>query len=220
MRWIVGVLALGLMGCPSPAPTPTPTPTATPTPSPTASASASAHSNGARKVSEETDDYLFDYAYPKEAGRIPALAALLDGRLERDRAELAQQSAEARKDARGAGFPYNKYSLATAWKVVADLPGWLSLSGDIESYNGGAHGNQDLLTVAIDDLDQANRVRRLLWQADGTALNRDSLAFSKDVKGLVLPRGGQVQIREPESVRLLLVGPVEGRQHGLPPVLL
>jgi hypothetical protein len=152
MRRIVGVLAFGLMGCPSHAPTPAPSASATPTPSPTASATAiaSAHSNGARKVSEETDDYLFDYAYPKEAGQIPALAALLDGRMDKDRTELAQQSAEARKDARGAGFPYNKYSLATEWKVVSDLPDWLSLSGDVTSYVGGAHGNHGFDSLVWD----------------------------------------------------------------------
>src|SRR5207253_8342688 len=88
MRRMVGILALALTGCPSQVPTPAPTATATPTPSPSASATAVAHSNGARKVSEETDDYLFEYAYPKEAGQVPALATLLDGRLDKDRAEL------------------------------------------------------------------------------------------------------------------------------------
>ena len=150
MRRMVGILALALTGCPSQVPTPAPTATATPTPSPSASATAVAHSNGARKVSEETDDYLFEYAYPKEAGQVPALATLLDGRLDKDRAELAMEAAEARKDARGAGFPYNKYSLATAWKVVSDLPGWLSLSADVESYNGGAHGNHGFASLVWD----------------------------------------------------------------------
>jgi hypothetical protein len=152
MRRIVGILALGLAACAPDAPTPAPSATAAPTPSPTASASATAstRSNGARKVSEETDDYLFDYAYPKEAGHIPALAALLDGRMDKDRTELAEQAAEARKDARGAGFPYNKSSLATEWKVVSDLPGWLSLSGDVASYAGGAHGNHGFDSLVWD----------------------------------------------------------------------
>ena len=164
MRRIVCVLAVALAACngprddaparPSPTSTPSqarppdpPPPPATP---PSATASASASSNGARAVSEETDDFLFDYSYPKEAGRIPALAKLLDGRLEHARVELAQQSGGARKDARGAGFPYNKYSLSIAWKLVSDLPDWLSLSGKVASYSGGAHGNYGFESLVWD----------------------------------------------------------------------
>jgi len=152
MRRLALLLAVAAAACngprgdapATPSPSPTPARAATPPappPTPTASATASVGSNGARSVSEETDDFLFEYSYPKEAGRIPALARLLDGRLEHSRAELAQQSAAARKDARGAGFPYNKYSLTIAWKVVSDLPEWLSLSAKVSSYAGGAHGN-------------------------------------------------------------------------------
>ena len=47
-----------------------PAPAPTVTPSPTASASAMASSNGASSVAEETDDFLFEFAYPAAAGRI------------------------------------------------------------------------------------------------------------------------------------------------------
>jgi len=100
-----------------------------------------ASSNGARSVSEETDDFLFEYSYPKEAGAISELAGLLDQRLERARAELATESVEARQAAREDGFPYNKHSVSVKWQTVADLPDWLSLSAEIASYSGGAHGN-------------------------------------------------------------------------------
>jgi hypothetical protein len=96
---------------------------------------------GARAVVEETDDFLFEYSYPQEAGDIPELAGLLDDRLTRLRDELAAQSAEARDDARDNGFPYNKYSNEVIWKVVADTPGYLSLSATNSTYTGGAHGN-------------------------------------------------------------------------------
>jgi hypothetical protein len=91
-------------------------------------------------VSEETDDFVFDYSYPAEAGNLPKLAALLDRRLERARTRLAEQSAEAREEARDNGFPYNKHSMKLEWQVEADLPDWLSLSADLASYSGGAHG--------------------------------------------------------------------------------
>jgi len=127
---------------PSPAPSPTPTPAA--------SASASAASNGARAVSEETDDFLFEFSYPSQAGRIPELAALLDGRLARNREELAKDAVDARREARSNGFPYNKHSFASEWKVIADLPGWLSLSEDVSTYTGGAHGNYTLESLVWD----------------------------------------------------------------------
>ena len=116
----------------------TPSPTATPTPA------------GARSVSEETDDFVFDYSYPAEAGNIPELAALLDGRLERSRTRIAQQAAQGRSEARENGFPFNKYSSGMEWSVVADLPGWLSLSGKQSSYTGGAHGIYGMQSLVWD----------------------------------------------------------------------
>src|SRR5690606_2665165 len=80
------------------------------TPTPTATASAAATTNGARAVAEETDDFLFEYSYPAEAGRIVELASLLDIQLEQRREELARESVEARREARDNGFPYNKHS--------------------------------------------------------------------------------------------------------------
>ena len=138
------VMAAAVAACPGPEPRdPDATPGATPTPTPvtTASASATAASNGARTVSEETDAFLFEYSYPSQAGRIPGLAALLDGRLARNREELAKDAEDARGEARSNGFPYNKHSYSAEWKVVAELPGWLSLSEDVSTYTGGAHGN-------------------------------------------------------------------------------
>jgi hypothetical protein len=127
-----------------------PSPTPAQTPSPVATASATATSNGARAVAEETDDFLFEYAYPSQAGGIPELAALLDRRLERTRAELAAGSGQARRQARSDGFPYNKHSHSSEWQVVADLPDWLSLSEDVATYTGGAHGNATVRSLVWD----------------------------------------------------------------------
>lgn len=137
----LGMLPLALLvtGCDLLNPQPQPTPTSSPAPS--ASASATAHASGARSVQEETDDFRFAYAYPAEAGNIPPLATLLDGRLERLREQLAGQSAAGRDAARGNGFPFNKYSSSVQWEVVADTPDFLSLSAELTSYTGGAHGD-------------------------------------------------------------------------------
>lgn len=118
-------------------------PEASPTPEPSESAAvdpAAVVIVGARSVSEETDDFLFEYAYPAEAGNIPELAALLAVRLDQARAELATQSADAREAAHEDGFPFNKFSSGTKWQVVADTPAFLSLSANMTSYTGGAHG--------------------------------------------------------------------------------
>jgi hypothetical protein len=108
---------------------------------PTPPALAERASDGARTVSEETDDFLLEYSYPAPAGRIPALGDLLDNRLVEQRTELARTAAEARRQARSDGFPYNKHSYSAEWKVVADLPRWLSMSNEFSTYTGGAHGN-------------------------------------------------------------------------------
>jgi hypothetical protein len=142
MRSILALALAGAVAACDPAgggaePSPTPTPTPTPTPAATATAA----SNGARAIAEQTDDFLFEYSYPAEAGRIVELASLLDVELAEQREDLAAESVAARRKARQDGFPYNKFSYTLEWKVVAELPGWLSLSADVATYTGGAHGN-------------------------------------------------------------------------------
>ena len=144
MRKVSRGVLLGMVGasllvsCREEAPAPDPAAIASPVATATAAATPS---SGARTVEEETDDFLFEYAYPAEAGNIPALAALLDARLVRVREGLARDSRAAREDARDNGFPFNKYSTGIGWSVVADTPRFLSLSAAISSYSGGAHGN-------------------------------------------------------------------------------
>jgi len=126
------------------APAPVASPAAEPSPAPVET------SSGARSVSEETDDFLFEYAYPVEAGSIPELTTLLDRRLDERRAELARSAAEARRQARDDGFPYNKHSYSGVWEVVADLPRFLSLSNSFATYDGGAHGNAGMESLIWD----------------------------------------------------------------------
>jgi hypothetical protein len=139
--------------------TPTPTSVALPTPAPESTATPEPEVEapepestppGPRSVEEETDDYLFEYSYPEAVGRIAPLAALLDRRLERKRTELARDAAAARRQARADGFPYNKHSYAAEWKVVSELPDLLSLSADIATYTGGAHGTSRVDSLVWD----------------------------------------------------------------------
>lgn len=157
MRRLISVLALAgmLAACDGPfggdeGATPAPTAAVEATPAASETTRAESSANGARAVSEETDDFLFEYSYPAEAGRIAELATVLDVMLEQRRGELAREAAEARREARDNGFPYNKHSYTGEWKVVADLPQWLSLSADISTYSGGAHGNYTVQSLVWD----------------------------------------------------------------------
>ncbi len=104
-------------------------------------AAATALPVAARSLKEENDLYVFAFAYPAAAGAIPALKARLDADLAEQRAGLVATAKEQRAAARKEGFPYNPLGRWTEWKVVTDLPAWLSLSAEVSSYEGGAHPN-------------------------------------------------------------------------------
>ncbi|WP_084828049.1 DUF4163 domain-containing protein [Aurantiacibacter marinus] len=159
LRRIILVLAplLALSGCNVPSGGDEPVPPATPDvpvtdlPVPDASETAKGEATGgARDVSTETDSFLFEYSYPQQAGELPALAAWLDQRMERRRQAIERDAARGRAEARENGFPFNMYSSGTSWEVVADLPGWLSLSAALDSYRGGAHPNYGFDTIVWD----------------------------------------------------------------------
>lgn len=94
----------------------------------------------AREVSEENDVYVFKFSYPAPAAAIPALRDWLEANLAKGKAGVASEAHDASAEAKAQGYPFNLYYLSTEWKVVTDLPGWLSLSAFIGSYSGGAHG--------------------------------------------------------------------------------
>ncbi len=165
-RWVSVFALVAVAACNGEA-DPDPVPTTTAVPTPTATASATASSNGARSVAEETDDFLFEYSYPAEAGRIPELASLLDIQLAEQREDLAGESVEARRTARQNGFPYNKLSYTAEWKVVTDLPDWLSLSAEISTYMGGAHGNFTIDSLVWDK--KAEQAMDAKWLFTSTA---------------------------------------------------
>ena len=78
----------------------------------------------------ENDLYDFTYAYPQTAGSIGGLRTILNRRLEEELSGLKQTAREAREAAVADGYPYRTHSLSVEWKVVADLPDFLSLTGD------------------------------------------------------------------------------------------
>lgn len=110
-------------------------------------ASPTADPASGRKVSEDNDLYVFDYAYPAAAAAIPTLKAWLDADLDKDRSELIAEATAERAETEKQGFPYRIYSRGHDWKVVAETPGWLSLSSIVSTYTGGAHPNYVFDTI-------------------------------------------------------------------------
>ena len=83
----------------------------------------------------------FEYSWPAQVSAIPALAAIF----EEERAnQLAQQKTrwqEARQTCPDEFVSCRSDSFALEWQVVADMPGFLSLSNSLSTYTGGAHPN-------------------------------------------------------------------------------
>ena len=115
-----------------------------------ASASASTTGGGASKVEESSDLYEFDYSYPAEAGRIPALKAWLDAERAKARAQLIEDATSGRAEAKQSGFEYHAYAQGRAWEIVAETPRFLSLSAQIYDYTGGAHPNHGYDSLVFD----------------------------------------------------------------------
>ena len=93
------------------------------------------------KVEEKGELVELEYAYPAEAAALPQLKALLDADLAEARAKITTEAREGRTIARDEGFPFNPYFSMHDWRVVTDLPGWLSLSALVSEFTGGAHPN-------------------------------------------------------------------------------
>lgn len=133
----------------------------TPVPTVAAPSEAGAAVPGAARHDKQSNDlFEFDYAYPAEAGAIPDLKKQLDADLARQKTELVKNAREQQAESKKEGFPFNPLGNWIAWKVVTDLPGWLSLSADVSNYQGGAHPNHGFDALVWDR--QADRRREPL----------------------------------------------------------
>ncbi|MGX7951891.1 DUF4163 domain-containing protein [Tsuneonella sp. HG249] len=106
----------------------------------TASASAISSTAQGKKVAEDSDLFSFELSYPAAVARIPVLARRIEGDATKVKDEMTAEARSARADAQANGYPFNPHSYGEEWEVVADLPGYLSLSNAFHNYSGGAHG--------------------------------------------------------------------------------
>lgn len=92
----------------------------------------------------------FAYSWPAEVSAIPELAAQLQADLDRDLAEQQAEWEAALAEDFGDCITCISRGYQTEWKVVADLPDWLSLSAELYIYTGGAHGMTGLESLVWD----------------------------------------------------------------------
>jgi hypothetical protein len=104
------------------------------------SAASSSAKGAARAEKEDNDLYSYEFSYPAQVGAYPELAARLSSDAAKAKAEMIAEAKQDQGERRGEDFPYNPHSYGAEWKVVADLPQYLSLSNDFYTYTGGAHG--------------------------------------------------------------------------------
>jgi hypothetical protein len=110
-----------------------------------------------RSFKMSNDLYEFEYSYPAAVGAIPPLKTMLDAELDKQKAALAANAEKQLAESRKNDFPFNALGDWVEWKVVTDLPAWLSLSADVSSYEGGAHPNHGFDALLWDK--QANQRR-------------------------------------------------------------
>lgn len=111
----------------------------------------------ASSVSESNDLIEFAYSYPAEAAQIPELAKILDGDRATKREALIAAAQSDKAAAEKGEFPYHAHIHRQRWQRVTNTTRFLSLSAEIETYTGGAHGMQAFDTLIWD----RNRRKRL-----------------------------------------------------------
>jgi hypothetical protein len=105
----------------------------------------------AQSAERDGGSWEFKYSWPAAVSAIPELARQLaterDATLAEERSEWDKQVAEFKgQDCGGC----KSRSFGKEWKVVANLPGWLSTSAQTDTYTGGAHGIYSLQSLVWD----------------------------------------------------------------------
>lgn len=168
-----------------------------------------AATGGARKVEEQTELYNFDYAYPAQAGAIQALKAMLDGDVIEQRSALASQAREGRDEAKKSGYDFQPHDRSVAWQVVADLPGWLSLSATSGGFSGGAHPNHGFDAMVWDKAANQRRKASDLFQSPAALSKAIRATFCSEIDKQRAERRGEPVIRDSDDPFSECIDPLE-----------
>lgn len=92
----------------------------------------------------------FTYGYSAQAANIAELASHLDGQARQQLREAEKAAGDDMANSKANNFPLRQHSFAQTWQTVTQTPRFLSLSSDIETYTGGAHGMVNFDTLLWD----------------------------------------------------------------------
>lgn len=92
----------------------------------------------------------FRYAYPPAAARIAPLRAWLEADRKTLYARFVADVRTAKREAKKDGYPYRDWDFQKEWSVVTETPRFLSLSGSLYTFTGGAHGGTASLALLWD----------------------------------------------------------------------
>lgn len=92
----------------------------------------------------------FSYSWPRQVSAIEPLAAAFEKERAKQLAEQKSAWAQALADCPEEFVSCSRNFLEVEWQVVADTPRFLSLSSNISTYTGGAHGNYGRGSVVWD----------------------------------------------------------------------
>lgn len=150
----------------------------------------------ASDVKESNDLVEFAYSYPSEAAQIPKLAAWLDNDRATQRDALVTAARRDQDAAKKEGFPYHAHSHLQKWQRVTTTRRFVSLSAEIDTYMGGAHGMQSFDTL-LWDRNRATQIKPLDMFTSGEAFDRAvnddlcaAIEHAKAARGAEWVRGG------------------------------
>ncbi len=173
----------------------------------------------ASNVRESNELIEFVYAYPAEAARIAELARALDSDRAAARSSLVAAAERDKAAAEENGYPYRPHSHRQIWQRVAETPRFLSLSAEIDTYSGGAHGMQSFDTL-LWDRNRRKRMKPLdLFESSAAfdAVIRDAFCAgikrAKAAKGIAADEAadGPFATCPPASAQTIWIGSSDGR---------
>ncbi|MEZ5680268.1 MAG: DUF4163 domain-containing protein [Erythrobacter sp.] len=104
----------------------------------------------AGELKEETEQYQFAYSWPLAAARQPKLAEFLKEDADHMLGELSKEASQDWEGAQGQDWTPRQHSASLEWKVVTETQRFLSLSGHLATYSGGAHGMYGMESLVWD----------------------------------------------------------------------
>lgn len=132
----------------------------------TSAGSAATASDGkAGELTEETEQYQFAYKWPAAASHHAKLVAVLQDDADDMKAELAKEAGADWEGAKGQDWTPRQHSAALEWKIVAETPRFLSLSGHLATYSGGAHGMYGMESLVWDKEANDGMDAKVLFQS-------------------------------------------------------